>query len=322
MSEIEKLKYQVKEKIMNVKKNFPWTALVFSILALMVLGVILKCGFGLDALADKCKEMPEIVLPILVMVGAICLLASLAFVAFGFSALGLSDRKFALSLPEGSVRALIALLLLSLFVITAIHLYNRLRFPFVDSRVTKYKGLSKTEIEELTEMPKDQIISISVRTVGEEPNQKNLYDIERMIPGYEVTQESKRFAQQILTSVSTLVIAVAGFYFGTRSVAVARGAVQLKPAVIDSIDPSEGKQGETNMDIEIFGKNLGHTKTVQLVAAGSKEMNLKVIKCSATRIECKLDIPKDQKTENSYSLILVDEDGEEALKPTAFEVVK
>jgi hypothetical protein len=56
------------------------------------------------------------------------------------------------------------------------------------------------------------------------------------------TQEQTRFAQQILTTVSTLVVAVAAFYFGTRSVEAARETVE-EPKI--RISPS----GEQSLDI-------------------------------------------------------------------------
>jgi hypothetical protein len=37
----------------------------------------------------------------------------------------------------------------------------------------------------------------------------------------ERNRESERFAQQVLTTISTLVIALAGFYFGSRAVNLA-----------------------------------------------------------------------------------------------------
>lgn len=301
---------------MNPKKIDPWIAIIFSLIAVLLLGVIAKYGFGLVAVPPDQMEKPEVVLPILVLVCAVCLLAALAFVAGGFAALGLSDHRYALSLPEGSVRALIALLLISLFVITAIHLYNRLRFPLENSTIKEYSGISETQLEQI---PPGQIISIRVRTEGEGQTEEKVYDVERRLPAVEASEESHRFAQQILTSVSTLVIAVAGFYFGTRSVAVARGGtVPLTPAIIDSINPADGNKGN-KMNIEIFGKNLEWTKTVKLVAIGSDEMEPKVIKCSATRIECELDIPANQSA-GPYNLILVNKDGGETLKTEAFTV--
>jgi len=57
------------------------------------------------------------------------------------------------------------------------------------------------------------------------------------------SEEQTRFAQQILTTVSTLVVAVAAFYFGTKSVEVAKEAV-AKPKL--KISPS----GQVELDIK------------------------------------------------------------------------
>lgn len=59
----------------------------------------------------------------------------------------------------------------------------------------------------------------------------------------EATEEQARFAQQILTTISTLVVAVAAFYFGTKSVEAAKEAV-AKPKL--KISPSE----EVELDIK------------------------------------------------------------------------
>jgi hypothetical protein len=45
----------------------------------------------------------------------------------------------------------------------------------------------------------------------------------------EAAQNRREFAQQLLTTVGTLAVAVAGFYFGTRSVTSARAAVAPSP---------------------------------------------------------------------------------------------
>lgn len=308
-------KFQMKEKIMSSIKNIPWTALIFSVLAIGLLLIIGKYGFGIDAVPEEQKDTPEIVLPILVMVGAVCLLASLAFVAGGFAALGLSDRRQALGLPEGSVRALIALLLLSLFVITAIHLYNRLRIPLENSIVTQYSGISETQ---LGKIPSDQIISIRVRTEGDAQAQEKVFDVDRRLPAVQTSEESKRFAQQILTAVSTLVIAVAGFYFGTRSVTVARGGTAPSIPSIDTVNPPKRNQGDTE-NIEILGKNFESPKTVKFVAAGADDMELEVLTWTATRILCKLEIPQSQ-PKNKYGIILVNADGGWILKRGVFTV--
>jgi hypothetical protein len=63
-------------------------------------------------------------LPILVITGVMALFATLALVAVTFSVAGLSDETQALGLPEGSVRAAIALSLIVIFAITSIYLYS------------------------------------------------------------------------------------------------------------------------------------------------------------------------------------------------------
>src|SRR5262252_21344 len=70
---------------------------------------------------------PTIKLPVLIIVGIMALFATLALVAVTFSVAGLSDSSQALGLPEGSVRAAIALSLIVIFAITSIYLYGSLK---------------------------------------------------------------------------------------------------------------------------------------------------------------------------------------------------
>lgn len=299
---------------MNAMKNAPWTAIIFSVLAVIILWIIAKSGYGLCAIPSGYEDTAEIALPVLVLAGAIGLLASLAFLAGAFAALGLSDRSHALSLPQGSVRAVIALLLITLFAITAIFLYRQLRLPLVEVTVTKYTGISETQ---LAQIPPDQIIAIQVRKEGEAGAEEKVFDVDRRLPVVESGEESQRFAQQILTAVSTLVIAVAGFYFGTRSVTVAGGAAVPLLPVIRKIDPPNGRPGE-DKDIKILGKNFASPKTVKLIA-GSDEMEFQDVSWSATLIRCKLVIPASQRAA-MYDLIVVNADGGEDRREEAFEV--
>ena len=65
-------------------------------------------------------------LPSLVLIGIMALFATLALVALTFSVAGLTDPSQALGLPEGSVRAAIALSLIVIFSITSFYLYASL----------------------------------------------------------------------------------------------------------------------------------------------------------------------------------------------------
>jgi hypothetical protein len=72
-------------------------------------------------------------LPLIVIVGVIVLLVVIALVSFVFSVLGLSSKTEALGLPDGSVRSIIALMLLVLFAIVALYLYNSVGAAAKDS---------------------------------------------------------------------------------------------------------------------------------------------------------------------------------------------
>lgn len=72
-------------------------------------------------------------LPLIVIVGVIVLLIVISLVAFVFSVLGLASAKEALGLPDGSVRAIIALMLLVLFAILSLYLYNSVSTAAKDS---------------------------------------------------------------------------------------------------------------------------------------------------------------------------------------------
>jgi hypothetical protein len=151
----------------------------------------------------------EVVLPILLTSGVICLLASLALVALSLTSVGLSDKSQPLGLPQGTVQAVIALSLILIYVITSVHLYRQL-----NGDVSQIVGLTQAQ---LADIPSQEIVSSKPSQVGE-----GLFDVERRL----ANAASQDFAKQMLTTISTLVVAVAAFYFGTRAVEGARERVE------------------------------------------------------------------------------------------------
>lgn len=110
-----------------------------------------------------------VALPLLLVLGLGSLLLILTMMVAVLDRFGLTDRRRAFGLPDGSMQAIIALALVLIFVIASLYLYSSL----------PQKGKSHN-------------------------------------------QNQFQFAQQLLTTVGTLAVAVAGFYFGTRSVEAAR----------------------------------------------------------------------------------------------------
>jgi hypothetical protein len=105
-----------------MNKAIDWSGIIVGCLCLVafvLLFLMLKGMLRLDSDAIR--------LPVLVITGVMALFATLALVALTFSVAGLADGTQALGLPEGSVRAAIALSLIVIFAITSIHLYSSMK---------------------------------------------------------------------------------------------------------------------------------------------------------------------------------------------------
>jgi len=84
------------------------------------LGFVALVGRTLGPLADELK------LPLLIVTAVVGLLGSLALVVIVFAVYQLTDKKYALALPDGSIRGVMALLLIVLFAVLTVFLTIRL----------------------------------------------------------------------------------------------------------------------------------------------------------------------------------------------------
>ncbi|MEJ2241953.1 MAG: hypothetical protein P8Y18_07405 [Candidatus Bathyarchaeota archaeon] len=167
--------------ILEPRSMLQWLLVALTVSAIGILGV-----------AEVFR--PEFALPFMLIFGVVVLLISLTISAIVFNTLRIKLKDFALGLPPGSVRAIIALSLIVIFAITVVQLEN--------STIV---------------WPNGTITQAQNTTVLLEP-----------------TQAEKDFSLQTLTTISTLVVAVAGFYFGAKAVSVARG--EEEPEI--SVNPS------------------------------------------------------------------------------------
>ena len=172
--------------------------------------VLVPCAalfFGVDRLAANAT----LGLPVLAIFGIMILFGALALVATLFQRLDLANPNQALALPEGSIRAAIALSLIVLFAIISIMLYRSMSEPYV------VKGLTPMERKALIDKAGDRMMA-SI----EEPCPKAACTPEdqrftlhlRPPPA----QESTDLAKQLLILVGTLMTSVTSFYFATRGV--------------------------------------------------------------------------------------------------------
>jgi TRAP-type C4-dicarboxylate transport system permease small subunit len=288
-----------------------WVSIFFGFLLLGVLGFIIWTGFGVGPILGSVRifNKPEIRLTAMMISGVLVLLISMGFLAWIYSMIGKNDPNEALGLPKGSVRAIVALLLIVLFAILAVFYFNQLNDDLVvtTERVTQ-TGLTAAQKDQLlSELPPQEILSVrSYEEVQIVPNPDYQEENEitsaapitssnsitgtppinqmsgdeltsippeykaEFITHYEVVRvlkiegpnpESQRYAQQILTTIGTLVVAVAGFYYGTRAVAQA-GAIAQRSADLaeqdrlrDAIQEAQKKAAQNNEELAALQNN-------------------------------------------------------------------
>jgi hypothetical protein len=158
---------------------------------------------------------PQIALPVLAISGVVLLLGTLSIVSIAFTLFGIEDPKQALGLPEGSIRAVIALSLVVLFGIFSVYLYGNMARPGVDT----VQGLSADDARNfVANLPKGQLMADVSKDVFGADNKKT-GEVHTVYFKNSSSPESVDFAKQLLTLIGTLVTALVSFYFGSKTTA-------------------------------------------------------------------------------------------------------
>jgi len=247
---------------------------------------------------------PEIEMGLMVVVAIAGMMTLLFVVAVGFNFMDLTDKTKPLGLPEGSIRAMIALFLIMVFIIFGIFLFRVVGsgfytviekgLPANQVDMTKYTGQNT-----FVEQGPNNTVNIWLKT--------------------ETSADGARLAQQLLTTVGTLVVAVAGFYFGSTTVGSAFAAAQgpapvSSPTIKDATRSGpKGKQ----LPFEIVGTDFRSPKSVRLVR-DNDEMGASDILSSATKIHCTFMI--DKEPDGKWDVIVENDDGKQAKLTKWFEI--
>ena len=159
-------------------------------------------------------------------------------------ALDMGAPAEALGMPEGSIRALIAMSLILIFAIIGIQVFA------AGAAGTELisTGLTQAQIDALR-ADGAIVISQTLQTPVPAAPAEPLYDVTTRTV---MTQEAHDFGLQLMTTVSTLVVAVAGFYFGSRAVSQATTTVsdQLRLARTYSRRGVVGTRPEPDVETE------------------------------------------------------------------------
>jgi hypothetical protein len=177
---------------------------------------------------------PEVALPLLLVAGLIALVAALAILVGTFSIFGLSNRNAAFGVPEGTLQAVIAMMIIMIFAITSLYLNASLKETTYTST-----GINQAQLDAI---PADEIRSIRTETVDGVTG----YTVKRTVQNV----VSEDFAKQLLTTLSTLVVAIVGFYFGAKSVETGVAAASSPPVNSDVPEISGQPKAGATLSVE------------------------------------------------------------------------
>src|SRR5262245_39063540 len=199
----------------------------FVVMALVILGAAAVAFVSLALLPERFDEGPGMIV-ILLVAGLVALTLLLYLGTIIHRTAGVGTSKGALGMPEGSIRALIALSLVLMFAIIGVTvLYSGMS---TGAEIVS-NGITQAQIDDLENV---QIISIT----AVDPNASPGTETYNVTARPEISQAGHDFGLQLLTTVSTLVVAVAGFYFGARAVAQGSEAALAAIAPQQPVGPS------------------------------------------------------------------------------------
>jgi hypothetical protein len=126
-----------------------------------------------------------------------------------------------------------------------------------------------------------------------------------------------KFQIEIFTALSSIISAVVGFYFGSRSTAAVQPAVRSAAPTVSSIGPSTGEAGKTDFETTVTGAGFQAGATVSL-ALGTDDRRAKTIDVvDATKIVCTFDLPSKK---GNWDVVVTNPDGQTGTLPEGFEI--
>jgi membrane protein YdbS with pleckstrin-like domain len=197
-------------------ENPHWSAVKALVTASIVSCLVLALIVGLLILLGNFASFgPEEALSLVFVAAAVVLILVVCTLTIVLKRLRLTNDGEAMGLPRGSIRAVIALMLILLFFIAAIFLFNSThRVPPTADELRTLQGVDAARLATIpTDQIQKQVPSTSSKGV-------TTYTV-TLLPSAVENQTSDDLAKQLITVLGTLVTAVAAFYFGANTVGTA-----------------------------------------------------------------------------------------------------
>lgn len=180
-----------------------------------------------------------------VLLGTILLLVTLLVFAAVLKPLDLANHPFALGLPQGSVRAVLAIGLVCVFVsISLLVLDTNLsaKLTYFETATVQDAGA----IETMREVLGDDYAVVAEQKTKDGPFTAKIYRVDDQGAKADLTK-------QIVTTIATALVSIVGFYFGSRSVSLAANETQGSPAAeIDRKEKLASVEAAANSGAEIL----------------------------------------------------------------------
>jgi hypothetical protein len=279
------------------------------IVAVSVVSVCLLLG-GAGAVASLKGLENAVRLPFLVMIGVVALLGVLAAMAIAFKTMHLANQTQALGLPEGSVRAVIALSLILIFAVVTVYLFSDLSNCKSVVEVDKSGNPVKTVSAPVSTS------TVVTTTAGTTSTVVTTTDPNKPLP---VSDEQKAraaasqdFAKQLLIMLGTLITSLTSFYFGSNLPAA--GTSRPAPPKLTGIDPQTFAATSLPQSIKVQGTGLQAVDTVSLREA--KGATVAGVIASLTDTLLTVTVPTGT-TAGTCSVGIKTKDGLEAAAPTS-----
>ena len=276
-------------------------AILTGVAAFVVVVLLCVVFWGLKDLVP----VGESRLPLVAIGGVVVLILLLTAVTTMFSILSLTNKDQAMGLPEGSIRAVIALSLIVLFAILSIFLYQNVS---KGGDIVVIANMSDTE---RTQFMRDHANArdIQAAVVKDQTGQPRTFNDEkgqliRNADGtpkyfYDVSYRSANtagedFAKQLLVLLGTLMTAITSFYLGAGTVTSAVRAgekSETSAATFTGVTPTKHSLAAGKaIKLEIAGTNLDGISRVRLVKTGQTPIDVKEVKPTPTKVTCDFDL--------------------------------
>jgi hypothetical protein len=277
---------------------------------LTFLGALVPIGalVGMFWLLTKLAKDGSGSLALLAIGGVVVLILLLTAVAMVFKILGLTNDTQAMGLPEGSIRAVIALSLIVLFAILSVFLYQ---------------GVSTGSRNVIPNLPNAERLQFirdhtTAQDIQSKLTQKGADGKEDL---YEVSYRSANataddFAKQMLVLLGTLMTAVTSFYLGAGTATSAKKAGEAAaneaagsanaPTVTDIAPTSYSLASGSPMKLQLKGTNLDIVSRVKIADAAGMESNGTIVSKTATGLSCEIPVSAATTPPGPWNIVVDD----------------